>query len=110
MQCNLNATPLHPHHQVIELAMNDAKDKLFPMLDKLNVLSKLKTEDKELSGKPLMKRIMQTWLPASEALLEMIIYHLPSPAKVRDTAAVGGLLVLGSHGTVRNGWSVLVGG
>jgi hypothetical protein len=22
----------------------------------------------------------QTWLPASEALLEMIIYHLPSPA------------------------------
>jgi hypothetical protein len=23
---------------------------------------------------------MQTWLPASEALLEMIIYHLPSPA------------------------------
>lgn len=31
-------------------------------------------------GKPLMKRIMQTWLPASEALLEMMIWHLPSPA------------------------------
>ena len=31
-------------------------------------------------GKPLMKRIMQTWLPAHEALLEMMIYHLPSPA------------------------------
>lgn len=27
-----------------------------------------------------MKRIMQTWLPAHEALLEMMIYHLPSPA------------------------------
>ena len=37
-------------------------------------------EDKELVGKPLMKRIMQTWLPAHEALLEMMIYHLPSPA------------------------------
>jgi hypothetical protein len=23
---------------------------------------------------------LQTWLPASDALLEMIIYHLPSPA------------------------------
>lgn len=31
-------------------------------------------------GKPLMKRVMQTWLPAHEALLEMMIFHLPSPA------------------------------
>ncbi len=68
--------------QVIENAMQDKKDKLFPMLEKLNVLSKLKKEDLELTGKPLMKRIMQSWLPASEALLEMIVYHLPSPAKV----------------------------
>jgi elongation factor 2 len=30
-------------------------------------------------GKPLMKRVMQTWLPADVALLEMIIYHLPVP-------------------------------
>lgn len=72
-----------PIKQVIELAMNDAKDKLFPMLEKLNVLSKLKSDDKELVGKPLMKRIMQTWLPANEALLEMIVYHLPSPAKAQ---------------------------
>ncbi len=72
-----------PIKQVIDLAMKDAKDKLFPMLEKLNVLNKLKTEDKELSGKPLMKRIMQSWLPAHAALLEMIIYHLPSPAKAQ---------------------------
>ncbi|KAJ6419700.1 hypothetical protein OIU84_029759 [Salix udensis] len=31
-------------------------------------------------AKPLMKRVMQTWLPASSALLEMMIFHLPSPA------------------------------
>lgn len=31
-------------------------------------------------GKPLMKRIMQAWLPAHSALLEMMIWHLPSPA------------------------------
>ena len=30
-----------------------------------------------------MKRIMQCWLPASEALLEMIVYTLPSPAKAQ---------------------------
>ncbi|KAJ6353457.1 hypothetical protein OIU76_002473 [Salix suchowensis] len=35
---------------------------------------------KDLMGKALMKRVMQTWLPASTALLEMMIFHLPSPA------------------------------
>ena len=34
-------------------------------------------------GKPLMKRVMQTWLPAHEALLEMMIFHLPSPARAQ---------------------------
>ncbi|GAU26301.1 hypothetical protein TSUD_55990 [Trifolium subterraneum] len=40
----------------------------------------LKSEEKDLMGKPLMKRVMQTWLPASSALLEMMIFHLPSPS------------------------------
>lgn len=39
--------------------MEDKKDKLFAMLEKVGVLSKLKSEDKELIGKPLMKRVMQ---------------------------------------------------
>ena len=38
------------------------------------VLQKLKPEDKELLGKPLMKRVMQSWLPAADALLEMMIW------------------------------------
>lgn len=61
--------------------MNDNRDKLFPMLEKLGV--KLKPEAKELVGKPLMKRVMQTWLPAHEALLDMMIFHLPSPAQAQ---------------------------
>lgn len=72
-----------PIRAVIDLAMQDKRDKLWPMLEKLNVLSKLKSDDKELVGKPLMKRIMQHWLPADHALLEMIVYHLPSPAKAQ---------------------------
>jgi hypothetical protein len=35
---------------VIELAMNDNKEKLFPLLEKVNCLDKLKSEDKELVG------------------------------------------------------------
>jgi elongation factor 2 len=40
----------------------------------------LKGEEKDLMSKALMKQAMQSWLPASSALLEMMIYHLPSPA------------------------------
>jgi len=35
---------------------------------------------KSLTGKPLLKYIMQKWLPAADAILEMIVVHLPSPA------------------------------
>ena len=34
--------------------------------EKLGIASKLKADDKDLVGKPLMKRIMQAWLPAHE--------------------------------------------
>lgn len=69
-----------PIRTIIDAAMADNKTKLFALLEKLEVLSLLKSEDKELTGKPLMKRVMQTWLPAHAALLEMMIWHLPSPA------------------------------
>jgi elongation factor 2 len=67
-----------PIRQVISLCMNDEKEKLFPLLEKLGV--QLKGPEKELLTKALMKKVMQTWLPANDALLEMMIYHLPSPA------------------------------
>lgn len=53
------------------------KTKLDKMLVTLGV--ELKGEDKDLMGKPLLKRIMQLWLPAGDTLLEMIVCHLPSP-------------------------------
>ena len=67
-----------PINQIIQLAINDEKDKLFPMLEKLGV--KLKNEEKDLVGKALMKRVLQYWLPAADALMDMMIFHLPSPA------------------------------
>ncbi|GJV42161.1 elongation factor 2 [Tanacetum coccineum] len=66
-----------PIKQIISTCMNDQKDKLWPMLDKLGV--NIKSDEKELMGKALMKRVMQSWLPAATALLEMMIFHLPSP-------------------------------
>jgi elongation factor 2 len=48
------------------------------MLKALNV--SLKEEEKQLKGKPLLKTVMRTWLPAGDSLLNMIAIHLPSPA------------------------------
>lgn len=33
--------------------------------------------------RPPLLRLLQTWLPAHEALLEMMIWHLPSPAEAQ---------------------------
>jgi len=49
-----------------------------------NVGVELSEEDKKaLSGKALLKRIMQKWMPAADAVLEMIVLHLPSPARAQ---------------------------
>merc|ERR1712039_874493 len=39
----------------------------------------LKGDDKNLIGKPLMKRTMQIWINAADTLLSMIVTKLPSP-------------------------------
>merc|ERR1719225_2554360 len=39
----------------------------------------LKGDDKQLQGKPLMKRTMQIWINAADTLLSMIVTKLPSP-------------------------------
>jgi elongation factor 2 len=73
-----------PIKTIINAAMNDQKDRLFAMTDKLGITGKLKAEDKEMTGKPLMKCVLQSWIPAHAALLEMMVYHLPSPAMAQS--------------------------
>jgi elongation factor 2 len=43
----------------------------------------LRREENDLRAKPLLKRVMQKWLPAGDAVLEMIVMHLPSPAQAQ---------------------------
>jgi len=76
-----NQFVLDPIQKIFDATMNEQYDKLDKMLDSLKV--KLTTEDRELRSKQLMKRVMQKWLPAAEALLEMMVLNLPSPAKAQ---------------------------
>lgn len=57
--------------------MNFNKEETAKLLSKLEI--KLDSEDKDKEGKPLLKAVMRRWLPAGEALLQMITIHLPSP-------------------------------
>ncbi|KAM9789510.1 elongation factor 2b [Neosynchiropus ocellatus] len=68
---------LDPIYKVFDAIMNFRKDDTQTLLTKLDV--KLDAEDKEKEGKPLLKAVMRRWLPAGEALLQMITIHLPSP-------------------------------
>lgn len=68
---------MDPIVKMFDAIMNDKKQKYEKMMKAVGV--ELKTDERELTGKPLLKRVMQRWLPAADAILEMIVVHLPSP-------------------------------
>ncbi|KAI3960861.1 hypothetical protein MKW92_045441 [Papaver armeniacum] len=71
-----------PIQQVIKLCMSEDKSKLWSFLDKLGI--HMTPEEKKLSGRAFMKTVMQKWLPASTALLEMMVVNLPSPSAAQQ--------------------------
>ncbi|XP_015931017.1 eukaryotic translation elongation factor 2 isoform X1 [Parasteatoda tepidariorum] len=68
---------LDPIYQVFNAIMNYKTEEIATLLEKINVV--LKGDDKDKDGKNLLKVVMRTWLPAGDALLQMIAIHLPSP-------------------------------
>jgi len=68
---------MDPIVKMFDAIINEKTQKYNKMMKAVGVT--LKGDDKELTGKPLLKRTMQLWLPASDAVLEMIVVHLPSP-------------------------------
>ncbi len=72
---------LDPIYKLFDVIMKDQRDAVWKMCDQLKI--KLTNEEKDMVGKPLLKTVMRKFLPAADALLEMIIIHLPSPAKAQ---------------------------
>lgn len=68
---------LTPIYQVFNTCMKSPKEKALALAEKMGV--KLTVDDKELEEKQLLKVIMRKWLPAGDAMLQMIVIHLPSP-------------------------------
>jgi len=84
---------LDPIYMVFDAIMNFKKEQTEKLLGKLTtaggklVKDVLKPEEKELEGKPLMKVVMRNWLPAGDAMFQMIVIHLPSPVTAQKYRA-----------------------
>lgn len=68
---------LDPIYQLARSIMDGDKEKYKKMITQLQI--QLSPEDNEQEGKLLLKIVMRKFLPAAEAILEMIVIHLPSP-------------------------------
>ncbi|XP_029861276.1 elongation factor 2-like isoform X6 [Aquila chrysaetos chrysaetos] len=68
---------LDPIFKIFDAIMNFKKEEAAKLIEKLDI--KLDIEDRDKEGKPLLKAVMRRWLPAGDALLQMITIHLPSP-------------------------------
>ena len=76
---------LTPISKIFANCMDEKYEAVTKMLGAVGVT--LTKDDLELRQKPLLKRCMQKWLPAHDALLEMLVQHLPSPARAQKYRA-----------------------
>jgi len=72
---------LEPIDSIFKACMSQDMEKLDKYLKVIEVT--LNSEERQFTQKRLLKCVMQKWLPADEALLEMMVLNLPSPAKAQ---------------------------
>merc|ERR1712241_1169730 len=84
---------LDPIFMVFDAIMNFKKEQTEKLLGRLTtaqgkaVKNVMKHDELQLEGKPLMKVVMRNWLPAGEAMFQMIVIHLPSPVTAQKYRA-----------------------
>lgn len=68
---------LRPLITLFDAIMQDKSDVYWPIIKALKL--NLTNDEIDLVRKPLLKVVMRRWIPAGDALLDMIVEHLPSP-------------------------------
>ncbi|KAJ7070446.1 P-loop containing nucleoside triphosphate hydrolase protein [Mycena belliarum] len=78
LERSFNMFVLDPIYKIFDAVMGSKKDGIGPLLERLEIA--LEQAERGLEGKKLLKAVMQKFLPAGDALLDMIVIHLPSAA------------------------------
>jgi len=76
---------IDPIIKVAKACIEANTEQINKLMDTMGV--KLTSEERELTDKKLMRVILQKWINAADALLEMMIHHLPSPKKAQQYRA-----------------------
>ena len=74
---SFNQFILDPIFRIFDAFSKGKSEDLVALCAKLDI--KITNEEKELPGKGLLKVAMRKFLPAADALMEMMVIHLPSP-------------------------------
>lgn len=70
-----------PINTLCRAVLSGDNETINKMLGTLNI--QLSQQDREQVGKPLLKTVMRSWMDAADAILEMIVLHLPSPKEAQ---------------------------
>jgi len=82
LQRAFNQFIMDPIIKMCDAVINEKTVKYTKMMKAVGV--SLTPEESEWRGKVLLKRIMHKWLPLGDAVLEMIVVHLPSPVAAQS--------------------------
>ena len=85
LERSFNMFILDPIFKIFDAFTKGKVDDLVTMCAKLDV--KITSEEKEMPGKGLLKVAMRKFLPAADALMEMMVIHLPSPVTAQKYRA-----------------------
>ena len=72
---------IRPIIRIIKTIKNGKKEDIDSLINNMDI--KLSQEEKNSTGKDLLKLVMQKFLPSANSLLEMIIQKLPSPVQAQ---------------------------
>lgn len=88
LERGFNKFVLEPIYHALNVTLENDYNKLDEMCKKLELSIKLDNEVRtKYHGKDLTKYFMKKWLPAAEAMLELIVIHLPSPIEAQKYRA-----------------------
>lgn len=81
LERSFNQFVMSPLFKIFSTAMEDKQEELDKILKVLSIT--LPQDERDLRGRPLLKAVMRKFLSINEALMDLIVLHLPSPVRAQ---------------------------